>query len=117
MSFSDLGLHDDLLRAVTAQGYTQPTPIQQQAIPIVLEGRDLLASAQTGTGKTAGFTLPMLQRLANGKRPGKRQVRALVLTPTRELAFQVHDVVTALDPPLVRRPFALWGESIKSPKA
>ncbi len=73
MSFSDLGLHDDLLRAVTAQGYTQPTPIQQQAIPIVLEGRDLLASAQTGTGKTAGFTLPMLQRLANGKRPGKRQ--------------------------------------------
>lgn len=89
MSFSDLGLHDDLLRAVTAQGYTQPTPIQQQAIPIVLEGRDLLASAQTGTGKTAGFTLPMLQRLANGKRPGKRQVRALVLTPTRELAAQV----------------------------
>ena len=54
MSFSDLGLHDDLLRAVTAQGYTQPTPIQQQAIPVVLEGRDLLASAQTGTGKTAG---------------------------------------------------------------
>ena len=74
MSFSDLGLHDDLLRAVTAQGYTQPTPIQQQAIPVVLDGRDLLASAQTGTGKTAGFTLPMLQRLANGKRPGKRQI-------------------------------------------
>lgn len=94
MSFSELGLQDDLLRAITNQGYTQPTPIQQKAIPMVLAGRDLLASAQTGTGKTAGFTLPMLQRLSNGKRPGKRQVRALVLTPTRELAAQVGESVT-----------------------
>ena len=81
MSFSELGLHADLLRAVTAQGYTVPTPIQRQAIPVVLEGRDMLASAQTGTGKTAGFTLPMLQRLDTGKRPGKRQVRALSSPP------------------------------------
>ncbi len=73
MSFSELGLHADLLRAVTAQGYTEPTPIQRQAIPVVLEGRDMLASAQTGTGKTAGFTLPMLQRLNTGKRPAKRR--------------------------------------------
>lgn len=109
MSFSDLGLHDDLLRAVTAQGYTQPTPIQQQAIPIVLEGRDLLASAQTGTGKTAGFTLPMLQRLANGKRPGKRQVRALVLTPTRELAAQVGESVAAYGQHLSLRSHIIFG--------
>jgi ATP-dependent RNA helicase RhlE len=109
MSFSDLGLHDDLLRAVTAQGYTQPTPIQQQAIPVVLEGRDLLASAQTGTGKTAGFTLPMLQRLANGKRPGKRQVRALVLTPTRELAAQVGESVAAYGQHLSLRSHIIFG--------
>ncbi|MGQ4877063.1 DEAD/DEAH box helicase [Billgrantia sp. LNSP4103-1] len=91
--FSDLGLRAELLRAVEAQGYTTPTPIQRQAIPAVLKGGDLLASAQTGTGKTAGFTLPMLQRLADGPRPGKRQVRALVLTPTRELAAQVGESV------------------------
>jgi len=109
MSFSDLGLHDDLLRAVTAQGYTQPTPIQQQAIPVVLEGRDLLASAQTGTGKTAGCTLPMLQRLANGKRPGKRQVRALVLTPTRELAAQVGESVAAYGQHLSLRSHIIFG--------
>ncbi|WP_447556221.1 DEAD/DEAH box helicase [Vreelandella sp. EE22] len=94
MSFTELGLQDDLLRAISTQGYTQPTPIQLKAIPLVLAGRDLLASAQTGTGKTAGFTLPMLQLLNTGKRPGKRQVRALVLTPTRELAAQVGESVT-----------------------
>ncbi|WP_447928893.1 MULTISPECIES: DEAD/DEAH box helicase [unclassified Vreelandella] len=94
MSFTELGLQDDLLRAISTQGYTQPTPIQLKAIPLVLAGRDLLASAQTGTGKTAGFTLPMLQRLNTGKRPGKRQVRALVLTPTRELAAQVGESVS-----------------------
>ncbi|MGK0547600.1 DEAD/DEAH box helicase [Halomonas cupida] len=93
MSFSDLGLRAELLRAVEAQGYDTPTPIQRQAIPAVLKGGDLLASAQTGTGKTAGFTLPMLQRLAEGPRPAKRQIRALVLTPTRELAAQVGESV------------------------
>ncbi|RUR55677.1 DEAD/DEAH box helicase [Vreelandella populi] len=109
MSFSELGLHDDLLRAITAQGYTQPTPIQLKAIPVVLEGRDLLASAQTGTGKTAGFTLPMLQRLSNGKRPGKRQVRALVLTPTRELAAQVGESVAAYGQHLALRSHIIFG--------
>ncbi len=94
MSFENLGLAPELLRAVREQGYEQPTPIQRQAIPVVLAGRDLLAGAQTGTGKTAGFTLPLLQRLAAGPRPeGRRAVRALILTPTRELAAQVHESV------------------------
>ena len=95
MSFDSLGLSAELLRAISEQGYTQPTPIQTQAIPVILEGRDILAGAQTGTGKTAGFTLPMLQRLCrtkNSKSP--RSIRALVLTPTRELAAQVGDSVT-----------------------
>ncbi len=90
-SFSNLGLQAELLRAVTEQGYTEPTPIQAQAIPVVLSGRDLLAAAQTGTGKTAGFTLPMLQ-LLGAKGPG-RTVRALVLVPTRELAAQVQESI------------------------
>ncbi|MBM3365044.1 MAG: DEAD/DEAH box helicase [Betaproteobacteria bacterium] len=93
MSFAELGLADPIVRAVTEHGYTQPTPIQLQAIPAVLKGGDLLAGAQTGTGKTAGFTLPMLQRLNGGKRPAPRHVRALVLTPTRELAAQVNESV------------------------
>ncbi|CAN0547824.1 unnamed protein product, partial [Ectocarpus sp. 12 AP-2014] len=109
MSFSDLGLHADLLRAVTAQGYTEPTPIQRQAIPVVLEGRDMLASAQTGTGKTAGFTLPMLQRLKDGKRPARRQVRALVLTPTRELAAQVGESVATYGQHLSLRSHIIFG--------
>jgi len=92
MSFKDLGLAADLLRAVEEQGYETPTPIQLKAIPQILEGHDILAGAQTGTGKTAGFTLPMLQLLE--KRPsGPRRVRALILTPTRELAAQVHESV------------------------
>jgi len=97
MSFSTLGLADALVRAVTEQGYTQPTPIQKQAIPAVLAGGDLLAGAQTGTGKTAGFVLPMLQRLstvpAPGPAHGKKPIRALILTPTRELAAQVEESV------------------------
>jgi len=92
MSFSKLGLSADLLRAVAEQGYTQPTPVQSQAIPLILEGRDMLAGAQTGTGKTAGFTLPLLQRL-NGAPQSKRTLRALILTPTRELAAQVAESV------------------------
>ncbi len=92
MSFSELGLSDKLVRAVAEQGYTTPTPIQAQAIPAILKGGDLLAGAQTGTGKTAGFTLPLLQLLSEssaGREPVRGQrlpVRALVLTPTRELA-------------------------------
>jgi ATP-dependent RNA helicase RhlE len=98
MSFSTLGLTDEIVRAVTEHGYTTPTPIQAQAIPAVLAGGDLLAGAQTGTGKTAGFTLPILQRLATAAAAPKtttaqRPIRALILTPTRELAAQVEESV------------------------
>jgi len=94
MSFDSLGLSAELLRAINEQGYSQPTPIQSQAIPVILEGRDILAGAQTGTGKTAGFTLPMLQRLIQTRsNKTRRIIRALVLTPTRELAAQVNDSV------------------------
>src|SRR6058998_534815 len=97
MSFDTLGLAEPLLRAVHEQGYTVPTPIQAQAIPAVLSGGDLLAGAQTGTGKTAGFTLPMLQRLsakpAVRDARGRLPIRALILTPTRELAAQVEESV------------------------
>ncbi len=92
MTFKDLGLLDELLRAVTDAGYTKPTPIQEQVIPLILEGHDILAGSQTGTGKTAGFTLPMLQRLM-GSLQGQPTLRALVLTPTRELAAQVYEDV------------------------
>jgi len=93
MQFDQLGLMAELLRAIDAQGYTRPTPIQAQAIPPILEGRDMLAGAQTGTGKTAAFTLPMLQLLSDRPRKGKAP-RALVLTPTRELAAQVAESVS-----------------------
>jgi ATP-dependent RNA helicase RhlE len=97
MSFSNLGLSTEIVRAVTARGYTEPTPIQQQAIPVILAGNDLLAAAQTGTGKTAGFTLPILQRLSSRVLPSgpirRSAVRALILTPTRELAAQVEESV------------------------
>ena len=99
MSFAKLGLSEVLVRAVTEHGYTQPTPVQAQAIPAVLAGGDLLAGAQTGTGKTAGFVLPMLQRLAassgtpTSSRHGVKPIRALILTPTRELAAQVEESV------------------------
>jgi ATP-dependent RNA helicase RhlE len=92
MSFNQLGLSAELLRAIADKGYRQATPIQQQAIPHILAGKDLLAGAQTGTGKTAGFTLPLLQRLQVSGSNGRR-VRALVLTPTRELAAQVGESV------------------------
>ena len=96
MSFASLGLSETLVRAVTEHGYTTPTPIQLQAIPAVLGGGDLLAGAQTGTGKTAGFVLPLLQRLSvmqSKKLTGTKPVRALILTPTRELAAQVEESV------------------------
>ena len=97
MSFASLGLSEALVRAVEAAGYTQPTPVQQRAIPAVLQGRDLMVAAQTGTGKTGGFALPILERLFPDGHPdreqrhGPKQPRVLVLTPTRELAAQVHD--------------------------
>ncbi len=109
MSFASLGLSEALVRAVEAAGYTEPTPVQLRAIPAVLQGRDLMVAAQTGTGKTGGFALPILERLfPNGHpdrehRHGPRQPRVLVLTPTRELAAQVHDSFKqyARDLPLV----------------
>jgi len=94
MTFTDLNLNESLLKAIHDQGYTVPTPVQAQAIPFILEGRDMLAGAQTGTGKTAGFTLPMLQILSDKKTSKPhRKIRALILTPTRELAAQVAESV------------------------
>ena len=94
MSFNNLGLLTEILRAVTAQGYSIPTPVQSQAIPFILKGRDIMAGAQTGTGKTAGFTLPILQRLHTSPQTGnRRHIRALILVPTRELAAQVQESV------------------------
>ncbi|MGK3140719.1 ATP-dependent RNA helicase RhlE [Pantoea sp. C2G6] len=111
MSFDSLGLSADILRAVAEQGYSEPTPIQRQAIPVVLAGRDLLASAQTGTGKTAGFTLPLLQKLAASSTPvrGRRPVRALILTPTRELAAQVGENVSDYSKYLSLRSMVVFG--------
>jgi len=116
MSFSDLGLSDKLMRAVAEQGYTTPTPIQAQAIPAILKGGDLLAGAQTGTGKTAGFTLPMLQLLSESAARGggaprgaRTPVRALVLTPTRELAAQVEESVRNYGKYLRLRSMVMFG--------
>jgi ATP-dependent RNA helicase RhlE len=93
MSFSNLGLSAPILKAIEDQGYTKPSAIQEQAIPAILEGKDVMAAAQTGTGKTAGFTLPLLERLSHGDNAQSNQVRALILTPTRELAAQVAESV------------------------
>ncbi len=114
MSFSSLGLSESLLRAVAEQGYETPSPIQLQAIPAVLDGRDLMAAAQTGTGKTAGFTLPMLQRLMGApdqprKKVSPNRVRALVLTPTRELAAQVGESVATYGKHLPLRHSVVFG--------
>ncbi len=95
VDFAELGLSEPLLKAVAAKGYRHPSPIQKECIPAVLEGRDVMAAAQTGTGKTAGFTLPLLERLLHGAHARGGVVRALVLTPTRELAAQVADSVRA----------------------
>ena len=119
-SFSTLGLSDALTRAVAEQGYTTPTPIQAQAIPFILAGRDLLGAAQTGTGKTAGFTLPMLQRLAETGAQGatgKQPIRALVLVPTRELAAQVHESVRNYGKHMKMRSAMIFGGVGFSPQA
>lgn len=113
MSFRTLGLSADLLRAVADEGYTEPTPVQERAIPPILAGRDVLAAAQTGTGKTAAFTLPILQRLtahANASfSPARHPVRTLVLTPTRELAMQVQQSVEAYGRHLPLRSAVVYG--------
>lgn len=97
MTFKELGLAEPLLKALNAEGYSQPTPIQEQAIPILLKGKDLLGVAQTGTGKTAAFGLPILHHLHNAKHnpSGKRNIKALIVTPTRELAIQIGESFTA----------------------
>ena len=113
MSFADLGLMPELLSAVEDAGYNEPTPIQRQAIPVVLAGRDVMGGAQTGTGKTAGFTLPLLQRLAphasTSTSPARHPVRALVLAPTRELAMQVHESVLTYGRHLPLRATCIYG--------
>ncbi len=110
MSFNTLGLNEAIQRAVENEGYTTPTPIQKQAIPVILEGRDILAGAQTGTGKTAGFTLPLLQRMMeNDPDSRKKRVRALILTPTRELAAQVHESVRTYGKHLPFRSTVIYG--------
>ncbi len=95
MKFEDLGLSDDILKALSRKGYTKPSPIQKEAIPAVLKGRDIMAAAQTGTGKTAGFTLPILEILRKGQPAKAKQVRTLIVTPTRELAAQIQESVEA----------------------
>ncbi|HMM55407.1 MAG TPA: DEAD/DEAH box helicase, partial [Candidatus Desulfobacillus sp.] len=113
MKFEDLGLLPELLKAVHDAGYSEPTPIQAQAIPVVLAGRDVMGGAQTGTGKTAGFTLPLLQRLArhasSSPSPARHPVRALILTPTRELAMQVHESVQTYGKYLPLRNLVVYG--------
>ena len=109
MSFADLSLSAPILSALEEQGYTDPTPIQAQAIPLIIEGKDVMAAAQTGTGKTAGFTLPILERLSTGNRPQANQVRTLILTPTRELAAQVSDSVATYGKHLPLRSTVVFG--------
>jgi len=118
MSFDNLGLSAELLRAVADKSYGEPTPIQIKAIPVILEGRDILAGAQTGTGKTAGFTLPLLQRLSTQPQSAERRVlRALILTPTRELAAQVEESVRSYGKHLPLKSTVVFGGVGFNPQA
>ncbi len=109
MHFSDLGLSDPILKAVADKGYDQPSAIQAEAIPAVIEGRDVMAAAQTGTGKTAGFTLPILERLTGGPAVKPNRIRALIITPTRELAAQVGESVETYGKHLPLRSAVVYG--------
>ena len=109
MSFSSLKLSEPILRAVEEKGYITPTPIQTKAVPAILAGRDVMAAAQTGTGKTAGFILPLLQKLTSGARVKSNHIRALVLTPTRELAVQVAENITSYGKHLPLKSGAVYG--------
>jgi len=109
MSFASLGLSAPILKAVADQGYDTPSPIQVQAIPAVLEGKDVMAAAQTGTGKTAGFTLPILELLSGGERAHANQVRVLIITPTRELAAQIGESVITYGKNLPLRSTVVFG--------
>ena len=117
MSFQSLGLSEALLQAVSEKGYTTPSPIQQKAIPPILEGKDVLASAQTGTGKTAGFTLPLLHVLSENPKGKFRPIRALILTPTRELAAQVFSNVKEYGTFLNLRSAVIFGGVNQKPQA
>ena len=117
MNFTELNLVPEILRAIADQGYETPTPIQAQAIPVVLSGRDLMACAQTGTGKTAGFTLPILNRLiASAPTAGKRKIRVLILTPTRELAAQVEASVKTYGAHLPIKSLVIFGGVSMNPQ-
>ena len=116
MKFTDLGLAPSLLKAIQEKGYTEPSPIQEKAIPQILQGKDVLASAQTGTGKTAGFTLPLLQLLSKKQKSGHRKVRALVLTPTRELAAQIYENVKEYSTHIDIRSTVIFGGVNQNPQ-
>lgn len=116
MSFTPLGLIEPLLRAINESGYTEPSPIQAQAIPAVLQGKDVLASAQTGTGKTASFVLPLLQKLSTQPRAKSNRARVLILTPTRELAAQVHESILQYGKHLTLRSTVVYGGVKISPQ-
>jgi ATP-dependent RNA helicase RhlE len=116
MKFTDLGLGPTLIKAIEEKGYTTPSPIQAKAIPEVLKGKDVLASAQTGTGKTAGFTLPLLQLLSKKNQPGQRKVRALILTPTRELAAQIFENVKEYSTHINLRSTVIFGGVNQNPQ-
>jgi ATP-dependent RNA helicase RhlE len=119
LSFEQLGLIEPVLKALENEGYTTPTPIQQQAIPYVLQKRDLLGCAQTGTGKTAAFAIPLLQLMAQEQpqpRKGPRNIRALILTPTRELAIQIQESFTAYGKFLDLKSLVIFGGVSQHPQ-
>ena len=116
MKFNELGLVPSLLRAVNEKGYTEPSPIQEKAIPLILKRKDVLASAQTGTGKTAGFTLPLLQILSKQTNSNHRKIKALILTPTRELASQIYDNVVEYSKYLEIRSTVIFGGVNQKPQ-
>jgi len=116
MSFSSLGLSESISNVVTELGYSEPTPIQKQAIPVVLSGKDLIATAQTGTGKTASFVLPLLERLNNDNKLRGKRIRSLILTPTRELAVQVEASIAKYGKNLNLRSLAMYGGVDSAPQ-
>ncbi|MDC3132845.1 DEAD/DEAH box helicase, partial [Flavobacteriaceae bacterium] len=116
MHFNDFGLSAALIKAIARKGYKEPSPIQAKAIPVILEGKDILASAQTGTGKTAGFTLPLLELLSQKKEYKRRPIRALILTPTRELAAQIYDNVVSYSAFLELRSTVIFGGVNQKPQ-
>ncbi|MFT5210426.1 MAG: ATP-dependent RNA helicase RhlE, partial [Flavobacterium sp.] len=109
MTFANLGLSEPILKAVAEHGYDTPSPIQLEAIPAVIAGKDVMAAAQTGTGKTAGFTLPILQKLSSGKPTKANHIRTLIITPTRELAAQVGASVATYGKHLSLRSTVVFG--------